>query len=153
MNTGSYLCIGSRYFEHILLNVLWLTCLQEWKINHFQVTTLKQLGATYQLGHTPGKPCLFPRNAQADFTVIHTNGIHNVAARFCGCQGSSRTNVVQLLQACWFPSTPSDPQACTTFSCLRLFHHLNCLAKIPAYDFYHGLEIMSTSRQRIKPKV
>ncbi|KAE9390037.1 hypothetical protein BT96DRAFT_959877 [Gymnopus androsaceus JB14] len=115
--------------KHWKLPLHWI---EEWQINHFWVTTLKQLGATYQLGHTPGKACLFPKNAHVDFTVIHTNGIHNVAARFCGCQGPSHINVVQLLQACWFPSTPSDPHTCTTFPCLCLFHHLNCLAKIQA---------------------
>lgn len=127
--------------------------MQEWKVNHFRVTTLKQLGATYQLGHTPGKPCLFPRNAHVEFTVIHTNGIHNIAAKFCGCQGSSHTNIVQLLKACWFRSTSSDPHTCTTFSCPQLFHHLNCLAEIPAYDFYRGLQIVSTSHLRAKQKV
>ncbi|KAE9402353.1 hypothetical protein BT96DRAFT_937308 [Gymnopus androsaceus JB14] len=77
--------------------------LLEWQMNHFQITSLKKLGASYQLGHEPGRICHFPKKAHVNFTVVHTNGIHNIAAKF-------------------------------------------------SYDFYKGLEIMTESQVRAKPK-
>jgi hypothetical protein len=53
----------------------------------------------------------------------------------------------------WYPATPKNPQSATTFTCLRQFQNMNCLGKIPVYDYYKALEIMTQNRQREKPKV
>ncbi|THU84668.1 hypothetical protein K435DRAFT_687085 [Dendrothele bispora CBS 962.96] len=52
----------------------------------------------------------------------------------------------------WYPATLKNPQTATTFSCLRQFQNLNCLGKLPVYDYYKALEIMTQNRQREVPK-
>ncbi|THU93967.1 hypothetical protein K435DRAFT_669246, partial [Dendrothele bispora CBS 962.96] len=125
--------------------------IEMWNNKYFKLTTLKELGLVIQLGHLPGEICLFHHNAHSDFTVIHTNGIHEVAVKFCGCNPLLEHRT-QLLQIQWYPATPINPQTATTFTCLRQFQHLNCLGKLPPYDYYHALEIMTESRVRRKPK-
>ncbi|THU93770.1 hypothetical protein K435DRAFT_799447 [Dendrothele bispora CBS 962.96] len=122
-----------------------------WNGKWFEPTSLKTLGLVLELGHEhePGMACVLPQEAHHDFTVIHTNGIHPVSVRFCGCN-ALLDNRKQLLRNMWFPATPINPQTVTTFSCLRQFQHFNCLGKLPAYDYYRGLQIMTESAQRTK---
>ncbi|KAK7434335.1 hypothetical protein VKT23_020242 [Stygiomarasmius scandens] len=124
--------------------------IEYWNGIWFEPETLKNLGLVVQLGHKPGDFCVFYTSAHSDFTVIHTNSIHEVSVRFCGCDGFTEHRK-QLLQTLWYPATPVNPQTATTFSCLRQFQHLNCHGKLPAYDYYHCLEIMTQSRQRRRP--
>ncbi|THU98713.1 hypothetical protein K435DRAFT_562307, partial [Dendrothele bispora CBS 962.96] len=125
--------------------------IKRWNGRWFQPTSLKELGLVLELGHEhePGISCVFPKAAHHDFTVIHSNGVHPVSVQFCGCN-ALLDNRRQLLRNLWYPATPINPQTVTTFSCLRQFHHLNCLGKLPAYDYYRGLHIMTESRQRVK---
>lgn len=118
----------------------------------FLTRTLQSLGLRVQLGHKAGSACLFPQPAHADFTVLHTNGIHGANVDFCGCQPNLLRRT-QLLQTQWWPATVTAPQSASTFGCLRQFHTLNCIAKIPAYDYYKGLETMTENRTRERPKV
>ncbi|KAI5894719.1 uncharacterized protein SCHCODRAFT_02598112 [Schizophyllum commune H4-8] len=63
--------------------------IEEWLPDHyFRRTSLQELGLRIQLGHPPRSRCTFPRPANKDFVVIHTNGIHRVAVDFCGCDSS-----------------------------------------------------------------
>ncbi|THV01170.1 hypothetical protein K435DRAFT_655760, partial [Dendrothele bispora CBS 962.96] len=138
-------CIVAAHRHHPLH---WV---EHWNGRWFQPASLKELGLVLELGHEhePGVSCLLPQGAHHDFTVIHTNGIHPVSVRFCGCN-ALLNNRKQLLRNMWYPATPINPQTVTTFSCLRQFQHLNCLGKLPAYDYYRGLHIMTESRQRKK---
>ncbi|KAF5335445.1 hypothetical protein D9758_017825 [Tetrapyrgos nigripes] len=138
-------CMISSHATHPLH---WI---ERWSGNRFEPETLKSLGLVIQLGHRPKERCVFYQAAHSDFTVIHTNAIHEVSVRFCGCD-DNLSHRTQLLRTLWYPATAADPQTATTFSCLRQFQHLNCQGKLPAYDYYHCLEIMTQSRQRVKPK-
>ncbi|KAF5349390.1 hypothetical protein D9758_015531 [Tetrapyrgos nigripes] len=133
---------------HSNLPLHWI---EKWNDKFFDTVSLRSLGLTVQLGHLPGEICLLECPADHDFTVLHTNGIHNVAVLFCRCDVTLEHRV-QLLRNLWYPATPKAPQTATTFSYLRQFQHLNCTGKMPPYDYYWALEIMTLSRLRAKPK-
>lgn len=59
----------------------------------------------------------------------------------------------QLLRSHLWPATVYSPHSACTFISLCQFHTFNCIAKIPAYDYYKGLETMTENRNREKPKV
>ncbi|THU75247.1 hypothetical protein K435DRAFT_590757, partial [Dendrothele bispora CBS 962.96] len=96
-------CIVSA---HRYLPLHWI---EKWNEKYFEPTTLKALGLTVQLGHLPGEICLFEHPAHSDFTVIHSNGIHQVSVNFCGCN-VTLDHRTQLLRSMWYPATPKDPQ-------------------------------------------
>ncbi|THU86370.1 hypothetical protein K435DRAFT_683761, partial [Dendrothele bispora CBS 962.96] len=122
-----------------------------WNGKFFEPSSLKELGLRVQLGHKPCSRCPNPLASHHDFTVLHTNGVHHVGINFCSCPHAS-PHYIQLLCAMWFPATPINPQTAVTFSCLRQFQHFNCLGKLPAYEYYRGLDIMTTSCQRVPLK-
>ncbi|KAJ6460709.1 hypothetical protein C8R47DRAFT_1226212 [Mycena vitilis] len=67
------------------------------------------------------------------------NGIHRVAADYCGC-GVPDEAVFQLMDQYWWPATPLEPKTCCTFAALRQFHTLNTTGKVSGYDYYRTLE-------------
>ena len=100
--------------------------------------SLKSLGLRFQLGHLNGV-CSLPQPAfNNNFVVIHTDGIHEVAIDYCGCQ-QSIPKTVQLLQARLFPSTVIDPKTAATFEVLDTFQMLSFTSKVSAYEFYQAL--------------
>ncbi|THU89827.1 hypothetical protein K435DRAFT_677089, partial [Dendrothele bispora CBS 962.96] len=122
-----------------------------WNQGHFWATSLFDLGLTIRLGHIPGgPPCFYSQKSRGHFIVIHTNGIHTLNVEFCAC-GLSLEPRNQLLHIQWYPASPLDPQTAVTFACLRQFQHFNCLGKIPAFEYYRGLETMTKSRLRKNP--
>ncbi|KAG2035513.1 hypothetical protein BDR03DRAFT_934885 [Suillus americanus] len=61
--------------------------IQEWIGLYFVTISLKKLGLCVQLGHLVGKHCLLPQRAfNDDFTLIDTNGIHEIGLDFCSCE-------------------------------------------------------------------
>ncbi|KAJ7212395.1 hypothetical protein B0H12DRAFT_1033229 [Mycena haematopus] len=109
---------------------------------------LKELGLRVQLNHPPGVVCAFRRSAPGDFVLYDLTGVHEIAVDYCGCRvedgsdggGEPLEERIQLLRACWWPATLTNPKTCATFAVLRLFQTLNCLGKLSAYDFLRGLE-------------
>ncbi|KAJ7659788.1 hypothetical protein DFH06DRAFT_989370 [Mycena polygramma] len=147
---GQLFCKGCLLLRHAVLPLHWV---EEWHGRNFKRMTLKKLGLRVQLGHAPleagldrpghkpGNACTFGRAAHKDFVVLHTNGIHRVALVYCGC-GAPTEARDQLLDGCWFPATPLEPQTCCTFTMLRQFHTLNTLGKVSGYDYYCTLEML-----------
>lgn len=80
-----------------------------------------------------------PKNGPASFTVIHTNGIHDVHVVFCGC-GDAVHPRHQLLRRGWFPATIHQPQTCATFVVLNHFHLQTVHSKLTATHFIAALE-------------
>lgn len=119
-----------------------LTCEKEWKQDHFQRVSLKDLGLRFQLGHLAGDFCPCVQDGPSDFVVIAGNGIHVVHVNFCGCPGQLEP-YAQLLEMRWWPSTPLAPQSAATMEVLRTFHILNLQARTPPTDFYRSLERMT----------
>jgi hypothetical protein len=84
--------------------------------------------------------------------VLHDNGIHVLDVDFCCCTDAP-SHVAQLLNIGWFPATHKDPSTAATLSMLRRFHKLNLQARLPAYDFYNTLVILSDGAGLRKPPV
>jgi CxC2 like cysteine cluster associated with KDZ transposases len=139
-----------------VLIYLFDTCVnqrQQWTGSYYRPSTLKELGLIVQLGHHGGH-CPFPGESRSDFTVVHTNGLHRVNVRFCGCSSSyGVSSRVQLLRVSWFPSSLDLPRTAFTFDCLDTFHLLNLQSKISAYDYYlsvvHITDNVGASEQKV----
>ncbi|KAJ7300377.1 hypothetical protein DFH08DRAFT_725398 [Mycena albidolilacea] len=124
--------------------------IERWTGTHFERkrTGLKDLGLRVQLNHPPGVVCAFRRAGPGDFVLYDLTGVHEIAMDYCGCRpadgtpegGEPMEERTQLLRSCWWPATLENPKTCATFGVLRLFHVLNCLGKLSAYDFLRGLE-------------
>ncbi|KAG1776918.1 hypothetical protein EV702DRAFT_1179602 [Suillus placidus] len=101
----------------------------KWTGSSFAAQSLKRLGLRVQLGHPIGEECLLPRESfNDDFTVIHTNGIHEITLDYCSCH-SAQTHATQLLRAAYFPATTSEPRTAATFKSLNT----------SGYEFYRAI--------------
>ncbi|KAJ7194745.1 hypothetical protein GGX14DRAFT_537360 [Mycena pura] len=120
-----------------------LHIIQKWDEGYFQPCTLSSIapGLRYQVGHPPGEECDF-RDGPKKFVVLDNNGIHRISIDFCGCLGAP-SMIDQLINIGWFPATLKEPETCATLSLLRRFHTLNLQGRVPAYDFYSALEVLS----------
>ncbi|KAF8131729.1 hypothetical protein K438DRAFT_1911926 [Mycena galopus ATCC 62051] len=76
------------------------------------------------------------------FVVLDNNGIHVVDIDFCGCP-ESPSAVAQLLNIGWYPATFKDPATAATLNLLLRFHTLNLEARLPAYNFYNTLVLLT----------
>ncbi|KAL1740120.1 hypothetical protein HDZ31DRAFT_24570, partial [Schizophyllum fasciatum] len=111
-----------------------------WIEQYFQRMSLKDLGLRVVLNHPPGEHCLLKAPADRDFTVIHVNGVHNVAVDFCHCpQGQHLEHRQQLMRNGWWPGTPAAPQTCATIACLRNFIKINALSKVAVYEYFRAM--------------
>lgn len=135
-----------------LRNSLPLTFVQQWNDNFFQPANLRDFGLRVQLGHPPGERCQFAHPGHKDFVVLHVNGIHFVNVDFCGCSPAVEHRQ-QLLRSAWWPATPLEPQTCSTFAVLNLFHLLSLQGKLSVFDFYRSLEHATVNFSLKKPPV
>ncbi|KAF8989802.1 hypothetical protein BDZ89DRAFT_974614 [Hymenopellis radicata] len=127
-----------------------LHCIERWGGSYFEPASLSDLGLSVQLGHPAGFSCPLRHATTRDFTVLHTNGIHTLTIFFCGCLNAP-SPYVQLLRRSWYPATPLEPRSATTFTFLQLFHILNTLGKLPAYDAWQALETMTENCSHVAP--
>ncbi|KAF8197285.1 hypothetical protein K438DRAFT_1585309, partial [Mycena galopus ATCC 62051] len=129
---------------------------EKWDGTHFVRNRrwLQILGLRLQLGHLPGVICPFREAAAHDFVLYDTTGVHELSVDFCGCmdtEGALTERRIQLLHACWWPAMITAPNTCATFRVLRLFHKLNCMGNVSAYDFLRGLEMTTNHNGLDKP--
>ncbi|TRM62975.1 hypothetical protein BD626DRAFT_403580 [Schizophyllum amplum] len=144
---GQMFCKACTIQNHQYQPLHWI---EEWTGHgYFARTTLREMGLRFQLGHAPGSICKIPRPANKNFVVIHTNGIHQLAVDFCGCD-SSLAYTQQTLRAAWWPATTVDPQTCATIPCLRQFVLLNALGNVSAYDYYRTLAALTNNDRCVK---
>ncbi|KAG1846735.1 hypothetical protein F4604DRAFT_1884128 [Suillus subluteus] len=127
------LCIVTSHARNPLHRI------QKWTGSLFAALSLKQLGLCMQLGHPIREACPPPERAfNDDFTLIHSNGIHEIGLDYCGC-GTAQTRTKQLLRVAWFPATTSDPRTAATFQVLEQYHLLSFESKASGYEFYHAI--------------
>ncbi|KAJ7720607.1 hypothetical protein B0H14DRAFT_3098532 [Mycena olivaceomarginata] len=128
--------------------------IERWDGTKFKHTSPKDMGLRIQLGHRYGEVCETPIAAHKKFLVIHTNRIHNVSVDFCGCVDETIVGLrrQQLLRRSWYPATHKEPQTCTMFQALELFHIMTLQGKVTTYDFYTGLEKLTTKSGLVKVK-
>ncbi|KAJ7870848.1 hypothetical protein B0H13DRAFT_2236440 [Mycena leptocephala] len=130
-------CMVQRHRDEPLHIIL------RWMDGYFQPCGLSTLDPSlrFQLGHPPGEDCDF-RDGPHPFVVLENNGIHEIRVDFCGCLGAPPV-LDQLVNVGWFPATVKEPETCATLGLLRRFHTLNLQGRMPAYDFYNALEVLS----------
>ncbi|PBK70788.1 hypothetical protein ARMSODRAFT_884149, partial [Armillaria solidipes] len=121
------------------LHVVW-----EWTGERFVKTTLRKLGLRVQIRHFDGSECICPEPAGWTFTILDTNGIHDVKVDYCACDRCKGTmQRQQLLRFGWYPVTPLHPRTCATLTLLDQFHALTHAGKISTYDYYRYLNTMT----------
>ena len=113
----------------------------------FRDVSLRSLGQTIQLGHYPGDTCTSPQRSSRPFTVVHTNGIHQLDILFCGCNLTTihGDRVQQLMRRRVFPATTTDLQTGATFGLLDSAHVLSVQSKLSLYDFYISLSTLTNA--------
>ncbi|EIN05219.1 hypothetical protein PUNSTDRAFT_75000 [Punctularia strigosozonata HHB-11173 SS5] len=114
--------------------------IEQWNGIHFDVCTLRDCGVIVQLGHPPGEACLHAVAAYNNFTVVHTNGSHNVKLFFCGC--STVEHHVQLLRFHWLPASWQRPRTAVTVDYLKMFQMLSNTAKTTLWDYYRTIQFL-----------
>ncbi|KAH9482659.1 hypothetical protein JR316_0004759 [Psilocybe cubensis] len=113
--------------------------IKKWNQQYFEPTTLKSLGLRVQLGHMIGQKCVNPRASPGNgFTVVDSNGIHDISLDFCDCE-TAQSHAIQILRKRWFPSTGTYPKTAATMRVLKQFHLLAFESKLSSYEFYNSL--------------
>lgn len=127
---------------------------QKWNGRYFEQVSLKSLGLRMQLGHRRGEICVNPTQCPSDdFTIIHSNGLHEVGLDFCGCGKESQLHTVQLLRSRLFPATIVNPKTAITMATLDLFSILSYESKMSAFQFYYSLSRLTDNTGLNEPKV
>jgi hypothetical protein len=124
-----------------------------WTGFFFERRTLKDMGLRIQLGHWHASDCACPLPQAApgdDFVIVASSGVHPVHLDFC-MRGRSGHPTVQLLHACLWQATTTNPRTATTFSVLRQYHLL--LFESTVLEFYQSLARESDNLHYKKDKV
>lgn len=104
----------------------------------------------YQLNHH-NLQCPTPIACHENFRVLHTNGIHDVAIRFCGCTRQIPRHL-QLLRRGLYPASQIDVRTVASFRLLQLLHLFSLTAKSSAHDQYRTLERLTNNIGLNMPK-
>ncbi|KAG6848447.1 hypothetical protein H0H93_016880 [Arthromyces matolae] len=113
---------------------------ERWTGTHFVTSSLKDLGLTLQLNHLSMR-CSAPQACHIQMRVLHTNGIHDVALKYCTCRPLPPH--IQLLRRGLYPASQLRPKTCVTFELLRQLHLLSLNTKASTYDLYQTLESLT----------
>jgi hypothetical protein len=117
----------------------------------FEEVTLKDMGLVVQLNHSSFY-CENPIPCHSAMLVIHVNGIHNVAIRYCGCSKAIPQHL-QLMRRGLYPASQLLVKTCASFQVLDLLHKLALTTKSSTYDFYRALEKLTNNTGIDVPKL
>ena len=109
------------------------------------------MGLVVQLNHS-GAYCENAIDCHSAMLVIHTNGIHQVAIKYCGCS-KSIPHHHQLLRRGLYPASQLSVKTCASFQVLDLLHKLALATKSSTYDFYRALEKLTNNTGINVPKL
>lgn len=125
---------------------------QEWTGEFFTEIGLRDLGATYQLGHF-GDRCPMPSSA-TDLTLFDITGVTTVRIHYCYCgkPGQQLLPRTQLLRMAWFPATLKQPGTAFTFRFLDYLHDLQTRSKGNLYDIYETMA-SAPNPAGLKPRI
>lgn len=115
----------------------------------FIPVSLKSLGFELHLNH--GTSCKTPIACHSSMLVLHTNGIHEVAIKYCRCT-CVLPHYQQLLRRGFYPATQVNVKMCVTFELLRQFHLILLTTKTSTYDLYRALEKLTSNTGLGVPK-
>ncbi|KAF7969800.1 hypothetical protein HWV62_25981 [Athelia sp. TMB] len=76
------------------------------------------------------------------FTVLHTNGIHQLAVDFCNCSPAVELRI-QCMRHSWWPASMEKPRSAATFTLLKQFQRLSLQGKLAVYNYYKSQELMT----------
>ncbi|KAF8166405.1 hypothetical protein BJ912DRAFT_1025886 [Pholiota molesta] len=131
---GTYQCVECSGREMLCMQCiikshkqLYLHRIQKWNGAFFEKVSLKSIGLRVQLGHPIGLD-------------------------FCGCGKGNQQHTVQLLRACLFPATVTNPKTAATIEVLDLFSILSYESKMSAFQFYHSLSRLTDNTGLHTPK-
>ena len=77
-------------------------------------------------------------------TVVYTNGVHYLRAKFCGCVKAPSRHI-QFLDASLYPATKKKPRTVFTFHVLDDFYLENLECKTAARNYYSKLRRLTSS--------
>ncbi|KAF8066636.1 hypothetical protein FPV67DRAFT_1417508 [Lyophyllum atratum] len=157
LHHASYRCVDCAG-GHLLCQVCMVSThrhnplheIERWTGTYFEKASLKSIGLRVLLGHPLDDSCPIPYPVN-DFVVVHTNGIHEVAVDFCGCQ-QAKPHIVQLLRYHWFPASIDRPCTAATLAVLRHFQLLSFESKASAFEFYNSLKRLTENTGVSPPK-
>ena len=124
---------------------------QRWKDSKFEEVTLKSMGLVVQLNHS-STFCEHPIPSHSAMLVLHSNGIHQVALRYCGCSKAIPQHL-QLLRRGLYPASQLSVKTCASFQLLDLLHKLSLATKSSTYNFYRALEKLTNNTGINVPKL
>lgn len=122
---------------------------QKWTGSSFEKVSLKSLGLVIQLNHST--VCENPLPCHTSLAIIHTNGIHEVAFRYCGCSRAISPHL-QLLRRRIYPSSQLNIMTCATFESLNTLHKVSLTTKSSTYDLHRALETLTNNTGINVPK-
>ncbi|KAL0568201.1 hypothetical protein V5O48_013793 [Marasmius crinis-equi] len=150
--TPSYRCescfMGDMVCKECCVKRHWDTPLhivEKWDGSTFQAEPLRNMGLVVQLNHYRGF-CAASKPAYDRLLILHTNGIHQVNVRFCGCS-EAIPQYQQLLRRRLYPGNLRKGRIATavTFEYLESLQVHTLTTKGSIYDFYRALEKMSNN--------
>ncbi|KAG1789133.1 uncharacterized protein HD556DRAFT_1447197 [Suillus plorans] len=149
-------CEGSQLYCQACIVVQHTTMplhhMEIWSGSYFQRILLRDLGHRVQLGHPPSVQCCNPALVfDDDFVVLEINGIHRLSLNFCNC-ATAQTHNIQLLHACWYPSTTTNPQTAAAFRLLDHFQMYTFESKGSAFKYYQSLARLTDNTGTCQPK-
>ena len=109
------------------------------------------MGLVVQLNHS-GSYCENHIACHSAMLVMHTNGIHQVAIRYCGCSKAIPQHL-QLLRRGLYPASQLSVKTCASFQLLDLLHKFALTTKSSTYDFYRALEKLTNNTGIDVPKL
>ncbi|KAF9522288.1 hypothetical protein CPB83DRAFT_777307, partial [Crepidotus variabilis] len=121
-----------------------------WTGVRFKRVSLKSMGLRIQLNHS-GLYCTNATACHLSMTVLHTNGLHEVAFDYCGCDRAIPQHL-QLFRRQFYPASQINVQTCASFELLNFLHKLALTMKASTYDFYRALEHLTDSSGLSKKK-
>lgn len=110
------------------------------KRKFWEKCSLANLGLIIDLGHG-GQKCPLALTRTRNMTIVHTNGVHDFAVRFCSCLASSPENgtlpePIQLIRYGLWPASWSVPQTAFSISMLRDYQLLSLQSQLSAHDYF-----------------
>ncbi|KDQ05894.1 hypothetical protein BOTBODRAFT_122150 [Botryobasidium botryosum FD-172 SS1] len=112
---------------------------EQWNGRFFERKELAALGLVIGLRHHGHLCTQAPSDrATTKFTIVHTNGVHNVTVAYCHCAPRTK-DTDQLLLAGLFPGTFERPASAFTFAVLKEHHIHSLQSKKAAYDYFEAL--------------
>jgi hypothetical protein len=118
----------------------------------FRRTSLASLGLVLSVGHSPQFSKCPNATSPSHLTAVHTNGLHDISIRFCGCSHALSFDL-QLFGYRLFPSTVNVPNTAFSFEVLEEFRYHHLEGKGSAYTFMNALCRLTNDRGAVKVDV